>query len=338
MKKSMYCLLVVFVLGQIWDKGFAEVVDLSREWFLVNEPRNISIGNITIPTSVHSVLRSNGLIDDPLAGFNDVNFKWVIYDNWTFQKYFKIENFENLSKNSMYLEFESIDTIATVYLNSLLILFAQNQFVKYESVDIHDLLSPDGENFLQINFTSPVLHAKYMSQISTSGHIEPPECPPAVQNGECHVNFLRKQQCSFSWDWGPAFAPIGLNGGVRLNIIENFDFNFSVSVYPAQIESIDNFALDFTFRLLPLNHTFENGLINISIDEIGFQHSQQFSLESKSTFELLVNLKGEYTPFNLWWPNGHGKQTLYNLTVEINVNNISIQKWKQIGFRSVELV
>ena len=53
----------------------------------------------------------------------------------------------------------------------------------------------------------------------------PPNCPPQVQNGFCHPNFVRKEQCryeftctfcsshflySFSWDWGPAFAPMVL--------------------------------------------------------------------------------------------------------------------------------
>jgi hypothetical protein len=30
------------------------------------------------------------------------------------------------------------------------------------------------------------------------------------EKGECHANFIRKMQASFSWDWGPAFPSMGL--------------------------------------------------------------------------------------------------------------------------------
>jgi hypothetical protein len=29
-------------------------------------------------------------------------------------------------------------------------------------------------------------------------------------------NFLRKPASDFGWDWGPAFAPAGIHGGVQL--------------------------------------------------------------------------------------------------------------------------
>lgn len=38
----------------------------------------------------------------------------------------------------------------------------------------------------------------------------PPLCVPKEYNGECHVNYLRKMQSSFGWDWGPAFPSVGI--------------------------------------------------------------------------------------------------------------------------------
>ncbi|VIO90956.1 Uncharacterized protein BM_BM675 [Brugia malayi] len=42
------------------------------------------------------------------------------------------------------------------------------------------------------------------------GHTVPPVCPVSEFQGECHINFIRKTQASFSWDWGPSFPTVGI--------------------------------------------------------------------------------------------------------------------------------
>lgn len=69
-----------------------------------------------------------------------------------------------------------------------------------------------GSNNVTIEFVSPITFAlsqseKFEAEFSYS---VPPACPASVQNGECHVNFIRKIQSSFSWDWGPAFPTVGI--------------------------------------------------------------------------------------------------------------------------------
>lgn len=49
----------------------------------------------------------------------------------------------------------------------------------------------DGENELEVRFTSPVLYASRRYKAHSAYRV-PPECPPDVQKGECHVNFIRK--------------------------------------------------------------------------------------------------------------------------------------------------
>ena len=48
----------------------------------------------------------------------------------------------------------------------------------------------EGENVLEVRLLSPVLYAAGRSQ--ASAYRVPPDCPPEVQQGECHVNFIRK--------------------------------------------------------------------------------------------------------------------------------------------------
>ena len=171
----------------------------------------------------------------------------------------------------------------------------------------------------------------------------PLECPPAVQKGECHVNFLRKQQCSFSWDWGPAFAPIGINGNVNLNIIKSFDFTFSVSVYPVQKPDLTSWTLDIDLNILNADFKAQNShvVVVVKLEELVFEYSETVYLEGNGsrTFKKLKILVDKIDELKLWWPNGQGEQSLFKMTIEVRRAECeSIMKSKYIGFRSVTLV
>lgn len=51
----------------------------------------------------------------------------------------------------------------------------------------------------------------------------PPFCVPKEYNGECHVNYVRKMQSSFGWDWGPAFPSVGIWYTYKYNMIKNYN-------------------------------------------------------------------------------------------------------------------
>ena len=42
----------------------------------------------TVPGSVYTDLMRAGVIGDPYARFNDVNYRWVALDNWTYTRTF----------------------------------------------------------------------------------------------------------------------------------------------------------------------------------------------------------------------------------------------------------
>jgi len=47
---------------------------------------------------------------------------------------------------------------------------------------------------------SPVIYA--LDQfISYNQSYVPGNCPGPESHGECHVQFIRKEPCSFGWDW-----------------------------------------------------------------------------------------------------------------------------------------
>lgn len=63
-------------------------------------------------------------------------------------------------------------------------------------------------NKLEVELTSPILAANKAT--ATVPYAIPPDCNPHEYHGECHINYLRKMQASFAWDWGPAFPSVGI--------------------------------------------------------------------------------------------------------------------------------
>lgn len=91
--------------------------------------------------------------------------------------------------------FGGLDTVATVLVNNVEVGHSTNMFHRY-IFSVKGVLKT-GMNKIEVRFTSAVLYAK--EQAKKFPYRVPPECPVPVQRGECHGNFIRKEQCSFSW-------------------------------------------------------------------------------------------------------------------------------------------
>ena len=60
-------------------------VNLGGPWIVTNANKSISVhGNV--PGNVHTALYENGTIMDPYFRFNDVKYRWIAYDNWTYTR------------------------------------------------------------------------------------------------------------------------------------------------------------------------------------------------------------------------------------------------------------
>lgn len=148
------------------------------------------------------------------------------------------------------MAFDSLDTIATIYLNNHLMATSKNAFVPVQLNINKTFIQLQGNN-LTIAFESPVIVANKSAQtyISQQGHIMPQDCPVEEEHGECHLNFIRKPQYAFSWDWGPTFATVGVAGAVYLEyfnyttiyrvspLIKKFDVSIEYHVFEKMIFS-----------------------------------------------------------------------------------------------------
>lgn len=158
---------------------------------------------------------------------------------------------------------------------------------------------------------------------------------------------IRKQQCSFSWDWGPAFAPIGLNGPVIVRILDDqqFEFDFTVSVYSSSAgpDPPDRqWVLDIDLKINQSSAWFSKvATLETRIDAIGYESQTNVSLSLPNSRVRVKVAIDKTDKIKLWWPSGYGQQSLYNLTVRLSLPATSgnvLEKNKRIGFRTIELV
>ncbi|XP_068574186.1 beta-mannosidase [Cebidichthys violaceus] len=324
------CVLLCLFCGVL--SVFCSVTrSLNGKWSLSNSDGSVSLP-AEVPGCVHSALQQQGYIQDPYFRFNDVSYRWIAFDNWTYTTTFTVST-QLRANQKVLLVFDGVDTAASIWLNGIDVGKTDNMFRRYD-FPVRDLLK-DGDNVLKVSLLSPVLYASERRKAHSAYRV-PPECPPDVQKGECHVNFIRKEQSSFSWDWGPSFPTMGLWKGVRL---EAFDVLQLIRVSSVPLHNLSLSQWRVQVELLVDAAQTTNGQIVLSIPELDSEQILQTQFlpgKTKNSFTLNINTSSQV---KLWWPNGHGDQPFYRLTVRGFQGRFMILNTEsKVYFRSVELV
>ncbi|KAF9954218.1 hypothetical protein BGZ72_004753 [Mortierella alpina] len=308
----------------------SRTVDLNGEWHLNNLDNSVHATS-TVPGQVHlDLIRSKYLEEDPYYGTDYVkeSMRKIIATTWVLTKEFYIE--KDALFTAAFLDCEGLDTIASILLNGTEIGKAENQFLRHV-FDVKNALLV-GQNTLQIQFEDAVHFAKERAG-AYPYYVPDMFNMSAAQHGFPRRNFIRKEQCSFSWDWGPAFAPCGIWRPISLRLDEQGIF-------------VKNWNLVTSFST-------DKNCWEICIDLFS-DRSQQLTLRALFKEDLpscehqLVVIRGDnkaHHSFFLdevsrWWPRGYGKQKLYNLDVTLlNEHSIAVaSKSFQCGFKTCELV
>ena len=304
-----WCLVVVLYSVFGWTQNWER--SLSKENWKVQKFSDNVWSKAHVPGTIHTDLFLNKQIQDPFDDNNEKQLQWIEEQYWVYQTKFSVSKKELTAQNKE-LVFYGLDTDASVYLNDSLVLEANNMFRTWR-IPIQKLLR-EGNNTLRVEFESSVQKAKKSAALS-----------PFVLPGEEKV-YVRKAPYQFGWDWGPRFVTAGIWKNVAIRFWNS-----------AQLESVSYSQEELNNKVAQLKIKTTVKCVNGGIYSIEINNKKQ-TVSLKKGIQI-VEIPYQINNPKKWWPNGLGKQNLYNFSIRIRKKGkILDQKKLQIGLRTIELV
>lgn len=294
-----------------------ETMSLSGSWRLRQVGGDGQEFPAQVPGGVHTDLLAAGQIPDPFVGDKEFDVQWVAEKDWSFSRQFTVSA-EMLAEDRVVLVCDGLDTLGQVTLNGKVLGRFENMFRVYQW-EVKDILRP-GENEIVFTFDSPV---NYVTEWQRKNPLL------GVTQAIPGASHIRKAPCHFGWDWGPMLPPIGIWKDLRLEgysvaQFENVHLRQQVEgakgFLSAQVEAEQWIEADLQVKL-------------IVVGPDGKSWEQKAELDGKFG---MVSV--EIADLELWWPNGYGKQPLYQVEVVLQAGGRRLDGKKyKIGFRTIEL-
>ncbi|MBO3115529.1 glycoside hydrolase family 2 protein [Winogradskyella sp. DF17] len=304
--------ILAFILGCQPKYDVPQTIELHLNWQFRKAGDSIW-NSATVPGNVFSDLMKNGLIEDPFIGDNEQKVQWVSEEDWEYRTTFLADE-ETLQKKNVELNFEGLDTYASVFLNDSLILKTNNAFREFK-VNVKPLLK--SENELRILFEST---SKYEEK-------EKQKLPYDLPEGE--RIFTRKAQFQYGWDWGPKLNTSGIWRPIELIAWDDFKF---------QNLFINQLKLSEKEAALSINLN-DNGQINPELQFDVFVNDSLF-IEFKNPNALMpTQIPITIQNPKLWWPHNLGEPYLYAIKVVVKDDERILDSISTpYGIRDIELV
>lgn len=280
----------------------------------------------TVPGNVFTDLLAAQKIPDPFYRDNEGSLQWVGKSNWVYKRNFDVPD-EVLKNDRVLLRCEGLDTLATIKINGQKIGEACNMFRTWE-FDVKNALT-SGSNEIEVAFESPYptmdKGESERALYEWIGSHEP--------KGRAYV---RKEPCSFGWDWGPCLPGCGVWKNISL---ETFNQGRISDILVLQNHTEKTVTLDVEVNTETVGNSGQPLQATLSVFETSHPKKKIVSTrieiaDGKGRGQLLIK-----NP-RLWWPNGMGEQPLYNVCVELkdpNGNPID-SATKRIGLRELKIV
>jgi Exo-beta-D-glucosaminidase Ig-fold domain/Glycosyl hydrolase 2 galactose-binding domain-like/Glycosyl hydrolases family 2/NedA-like, galactose-binding domain len=270
----------------------------------------------TVPATILVSYLNDGAVPDPNYGDNQV----LISDSYFYSDFWYRDVFvPPMSYNGkhVFLNFNSINWKADVYLNGQKLGKIEGAFMRGR-FDVTHILVPGKKNILAVRIIKN----------DTPGFVTEQDKYTTDANGGQLGADNPTFHASVGWDWMPTIR--GRNTGIWSKVYLSESGSVTIedpyvsSVLPLPDTSIANVNVEVTLN----NHSSNavNGKLIGKLGNILFQTPVSLEpLESKTvSLNPLTNSALKIKNPKLWWPNGYGKQNLYNVQLKFVDANGSV--------------
>ncbi len=285
--------------------------------------------NATVPGTVLTTLVDQGVYPDPDFGLNNLAIPDTLcrMDWW-----YKI-NFTTPEKDQhkkAWLILNGINYRAEVWLNGVSVGFIEGAF-KRGKFDVTNWLNKDKENSLAIHILPPFNPGIPHEQSPTAGI--GPNGGMLCMDGSTFI-------ASEGWDWMPGIRDrnIGVWQDVRLKFTDDVILKDPQIITDLPLPDLSSADVSIHTDVYNSDVLPKEIRVYAKVEEI--ELSQRVKLDPGELKEVVFSpeIFPELKLNNprLWWPNGYGKQELYNLELRIE-NDIQISDRKTVRFGIREL-
>ncbi len=272
----------------------------------------------TVPGCMELDLHAAGLAPDPYFGTNPLAYQQYENRHLWYYTTFDCADFE---AENLFLRFEGIDTVATVYVNGIAQGYTDNMLISHEIEVTGDLREKGNELIVHIEPTqiaardvelTPLNRTQYYNQASLA---------------------YRKAAYMFGWDIMPRFVSGGLWKPVYL--VEKSDerleqcYLYTTKVDPATKTA--NLTAFVEFK------TDADLLSDLRITVEGVCGDSTFRKE-KRPYHVFENISLKLENAKLWYPKNYGEQPLYEVTFRLwRGDTLLDEKSFRFGVRDIVL-
>jgi beta-mannosidase len=276
----------------------------------------------TVPGCVHTDLLAAGKIPDPFYRDNEKAVQWVGESNWIYKRTFNVPD-DVLKNDRVLLRCEGLDTLATIKINGKEIGRTDNMFRTWE-FDTKPFLNA-GQNTIEVTFDSPFPYMKKRNDQRKMYEWAGPHEP----RGRA---WIRKEPCSFGWDWGPVLPSSGIWKNIGL---ETFNQGRITDVLILQSHSADGtVTLDIQVNAEIVRSASFQAVLGVRQSDILIATKRINLVDGKGSGEVEIQIP------KIWWPAGMGEQPLYQVHVELldADGNMVDSTARRVGLRELKIV
>jgi beta-mannosidase len=268
----------------------------------------------TVPGNVYTDLVDQKIIGNPFIKNNEEKVEWVSNKNWKYKTTFSLSD-AILKKENIKLNFEGLDTYASIFLNDTLLGQTNNAF-KLFHFNIKKLAKK--ENNLEIIFNNTT----YKEAIAENKN--------SYKLPEGTRIYTRKAQFQYGWDWGPKLNTSGIWKAVSINAWNALKFE---NIFIKQ-EKISKEKARLSVALVIESLSDKNVSLFTKINGEVISSNIQLK-KGKHTYKVPV----EITNPKLWWTHNLGKPYLYTFNFQlISDGKIKDEKSIKKGIRTIKLI